>query len=242
MELSDSIQFDVGAYMSAPLPLSAPQQSPPFVQAWLDALAQQRAIAVIRASNWQVGHPMADAVISGGMRLVEVTWNGDRPADLVRRLRAEHPACWVGAGTVLTHQDLRDAIQAGAQFIFSPHTQPDLIQEALQHQVPVIPGALSPTEIVTAWQAGATCVKVFPANLMGGPAYLKSLQGPLGQIPLIPTGGITLDNATDYLQAGAIAIGLAGNLFPAAALAQRDWPQITHQAEKLMQRIQTLSP
>lgn len=243
MELSDSIQVNVGAYTSAPLPLSTQPYSPyPWVQDWLDVLVQQRAIAVVRASTQSVGHHMADAVISGGMELVEVTWNSDRPAELVRRLRAEHPTCWIGAGTILTLQDLREAIQAGAQFVFSPHTSPDLIQEAGQHQVPVIPGALSPTEILTAWHAGATCVKLFPAHLIGGAAYVKSLRGPLGQIPVIPTGGITLDNASAYLQAGAIAVGLAGDLFPAEALLQENWPHITQQARLLMQRVQAIAP
>ncbi|MBF2080561.1 MAG: bifunctional 4-hydroxy-2-oxoglutarate aldolase/2-dehydro-3-deoxy-phosphogluconate aldolase [Synechococcales cyanobacterium T60_A2020_003] len=238
MELSDSFSEDVGAYISASLPLfeqNAFHES--IAQNWLNILYQQRAIAVIRASTLSTGHHMADAVIAGGMQLIEVTWNSDRPADLVRRLRAEYPHCWVGAGTILTWDDLQDAIAAGAQFLFSPHTHPDLIQEAVRCQIPVIPGALSPTEITTAWQAGATCVKVFPANVVGGAEYLKSLQGPLGHIPLIPTGGITLENATKYLQAGAIALGLAGSLFPAEAIATENWTLITQRAMALMQRI-----
>lgn len=242
MELSDSFSEDVGAYTSASLPLFEQNTFPASVtQTWLNILRQQRAIAVIRASKLSTGHHMADAVISGGMQVVEITWNSDRPADLVRRLRAEYPHCWVGAGTILTWHDLQDAIAAGAQFLFSPHTHPDLVQEAVRCHIPVIPGALSPTEIMTAWQAGATCVKVFPANLVGGAEYLKSLQGPLGHIPLIPTGGITLDNAAAYLQAGAIALGLAGSLFPAEAIATKNWSLITQRATALMQRIHKYS-
>ena len=132
---------------------------------------------------------MAQAVAAGGMRLIEITWNSERAADLISQLQSELPNCVIGSGTLLTLEDLQGAIAAGAQFCFTPHTNLTLIQAAAKRQMPIIPGALSPTEIVTAWQAGAPCVKVFPVGAVGGAGYIRSLQGPLGQIPLIPTGG-----------------------------------------------------
>ena len=95
-----------------------------------------------------------------------------------------------------------------------------LIEAAITAEIPIIPGALTPTEIITAWQSGATAVKVFPIQPIGGVSYLQVLQGPIGQIPLIPTGGVTVDNAPDFLAAGAVAVGLAGSLFPPAEIAQ----------------------
>ena len=130
---------------------------------------------------------MAKAVASGGMNLIEITWNSDRPADLIGQLRAELPTCTIGTGTLLNLDQMEQAIAAGAQFLFTPHVDPVMIQAAVSQGIPIIPGALSPTEIVTAWTAGASCVKVFPVGAVGGATYIKSLQGPLGQIPLIPT-------------------------------------------------------
>jgi 2-dehydro-3-deoxyphosphogluconate aldolase/(4S)-4-hydroxy-2-oxoglutarate aldolase len=207
------------------------------IAAWVATVQQQRAIAVIRSPNLGLGRRMAEAVIAGGLSLIEVTWSSVEPVRLIEDLRQRHPHCWIGAGTLLTQQDMQDAIAAGSQFLFSPHVNPDLIAQAVSQAIPVIPGALTPTEIVTAWQAGATCIKVFPIQAVGGAEYIRSLQGPLGQIPLIPTGGVTLDNARRMLDAGAIAVGLSGQLFPKEAIAQQDWGQITERVRCLMQRL-----
>ncbi|MEM9769658.1 MAG: bifunctional 4-hydroxy-2-oxoglutarate aldolase/2-dehydro-3-deoxy-phosphogluconate aldolase, partial [Cyanobacteria bacterium P01_D01_bin.71] len=167
---------------------------------WLTLLRQQRAIAVIRAPTFAAGIQMAAAAVAGGFRLIEITWTSDRPSELVSHLRAQLPSdCVVGVGTVLSASAMQQAISAGAQFGFMPHTDPHLIALCQSHQIPVIPGALTPTEIMTAWNLGASGVKVFPCQAVGGPAYIRHLQGPLGQIPLIPTGGITVDSAQDYL-------------------------------------------
>jgi 2-dehydro-3-deoxyphosphogluconate aldolase / (4S)-4-hydroxy-2-oxoglutarate aldolase len=205
--------------------------------AWLNRLQQQKVIAVIRAAELEVGVAMAKAVAAGGLRLIEVTWNSGDPVKLVHTLQTELPNCCVGAGTLLTLADLQAALAAGAEFLFSPHTDRRLIQTALRHQVPVIPGALSPSEILTAWQAGATCVKVFPVESVGGAAYIRHLQGPMGQIPLIPTGGVTLENASSFIRAGAVAVGLAGQLFPQQAVQTRDWTQIRLRAASVLEQL-----
>jgi 2-dehydro-3-deoxyphosphogluconate aldolase / (4S)-4-hydroxy-2-oxoglutarate aldolase len=200
---------------------------------WLPLVKQHRAIAVIRAPQLDIGCSMARA-IAPVMPLIEITWNSDQPVKLVEMLRSQLPNCVIGAGTLLTVRDVQEAIAAGAQFLFSPHVNLAMIQAAIQQDVPIIPGALTPTEIVTAWQAGASSIKVFPAQSVGGAEYIRALQAPLGYIPLIPTGGVTLENAKDYLGAGAIAVGLAGELFPKGAIASQNWREITHQAERLM--------
>lgn len=204
---------------------------------WFDIVSEQRAIAVIRADDLAVGLQMAKAVAAGGMRLIEITWNSDRPAELIAQLRQELPTCWIGAGTLLEVDSLQKAIAAGAQFLFSPHVNADLIHRATEHAIPIIPGALSPTEIVTAWQTGAASVKVFPVQAVGGATYIHCLQGPLGHIPLIPTGGVTLENAQPLLAAGAIAVGLSGQLFPKAAIATGDWQTVTQRAQTLMEIV-----
>lgn len=204
---------------------------------WLSLVRQQRAIAVIRASTIETGIEMAKAVAAGGMKLIEITWTSTNPTKLIHHLHTELPSCLIGAGTLLTLADLEAAIGAGADFLFSPHTSLVLIQSAVQQQVPIIPGALSPTEIVTAWQAGASCVKVFPIQSVGGADYIRQLQGPLGQIPLIPTGGVTIENARTFIEAGAIAVGLAGQLFPTEAIRQGDWQQVSDRASLLMQKL-----
>jgi len=212
-----------------------------FEQLWLSTLKQERAIAVIRAPTFELGQQMAYAVAAGGMRLIEITRNSDRAPELIAALRAELPDCLVGTGTLLNREHLESAIAAGAQFLFTPHVDFGLIQLALRQGIPIVPGALSPTEIVTAWQAGATSVKVFPVQAVGGAGYIRNLQGPLGQIPLIPTGGVTIENAQDFLAAGAIAVGLSGNLFPPSAVQAGDWQAIVQQAKILRQQVVNVS-
>ncbi len=206
-------------------------------ESWLTLLRQHRSIAVIRASQLSLGRQMAQAVAAGGMPLIEITWNTDRAPELISQLRLELPHCKIGTGTLLNLEQLQQAIDAGAQFLFTPHVDPALIAAAVDAGVPIVPGALSPTEIVTAWNAGASCVKVFPIEAVGGASYIKSLQGPLGQIPLIPTGGVTLENAKSFIAAGAIALGLSGDLFPKALIAAEDWEAIAQRAKTLQQQL-----
>ena len=207
-------------------------------QFWLKLVQQQRAIAVIRAPKIEQGRQMALAVASGGMQLIEITWN-EGSAELISQLRSELPACTIGTGTVLNLDHLGEAIAAGAQFLFTPHVDSEIIQAAVHKGVPIIPGALSPTEIVTAWSKGASCVKVFPVQAVGGASYIKSLQGPLGHIPLIPTGGVTIDNAKEFLLSGAIAVGLSGQLFPQQLVVAGNWEAIAQRAKNLMQQLGT---
>jgi 2-dehydro-3-deoxyphosphogluconate aldolase/(4S)-4-hydroxy-2-oxoglutarate aldolase len=202
--------------------------------AFLQLLRQHRAIAVIRAPDLERGLRMAAAVEAGGLRLIEITWDSAQPALLVDKLRHQWPHCTVGVGTVLSLANLTQAGAAGAQFCFCPHTDSTLIHLAQTLGVPLVPGALTPNEIMAARQLGAAAVKVFPISAVGGASYLRSLQGPLGSIPLVPTGGVTVENASEMIRAGAIAVGLSSGLFPRQALDQGDWAAITQRAAQLV--------
>ncbi|MGF1673722.1 MAG: bifunctional 4-hydroxy-2-oxoglutarate aldolase/2-dehydro-3-deoxy-phosphogluconate aldolase [Rivularia sp. (in: cyanobacteria)] len=204
---------------------------------WLTLLKKHRVIAVIRANKKDLARQMALAVASGGINLIEVTWNTAKAAELVVELRRELSDCIIGAGTLLNLKQMQQAVQAGSQFLFTPHIDPEIISAAVNLNIPIIPGALTPTEIVTAWSLGATCVKVFPIQAVGGVEYIKSLQAPLKQIPLIPTGGVTLENAAEFISSGAIAIGLSSELFPKHLVISEDWDLITQQTETLLQKI-----
>lgn len=204
---------------------------------WFSLVRSQRVIAVIRAPSLELGMQMAKAAAAGGMKLIEITWNSHQAAKLIHQLRVELPACMVGAGTVLTLDQWWEAIAAGSQFFFTPYLNQEMLRTAVEQQVPIVPGALSPTEIVTAWQAGAVAVKVFPVASVGGVDYIRHLQGPLAHIPLIPTGGVTIDNAKAFLQAGAFAVGLSGSLFPAHAINNGNWAEVTQRARTLLHSI-----
>jgi 2-dehydro-3-deoxyphosphogluconate aldolase / (4S)-4-hydroxy-2-oxoglutarate aldolase len=200
---------------------------------WLELLQQQRLIAVIRAPSQQLGLQMALAVAAGGVKLIEITADSDRAWDVIDQLQHDLPTCIIGTGSILTNSQWSNAVSSGAKFMFSPHVDVGLIGRSRSIGIPLIPGAFSPTEIVTAWQAGATSVKVFPIQSLGGADYIRALRNPLGQIPLIPTGGVNLINAKDLIAAGAIAVGLAGSLFPTHLLEKEDWGSITTLAKDL---------
>ena len=204
---------------------------------WLQTLKTHRIIAVIRTQEVSVGLEMARAVAAGGARLIEVTWNSERPAVLVERLRAELPHCVIGCGTLLNQSDLQDAVAAGVQFAFMPHVEARMIRYGRDRGLAMNPGALTPTEVIAAWNAGASAVKIFPVSSIGGADYIRSLQGPMGQIPLIPTGGVTIQNAKAFLEAGAIALGLSGELFPSEAIFQGNWVTLTGRMQILLRSL-----
>ena len=207
-------------------------------QDWLTLIQQQRSIGIIRAPSFEIGLQMAQTAIGGGMTLIEIAWNSDAAAELVAYLRSTFPTCTIGVGTVLTVPDLKNAIAAGAQFALMPHLDCDLIAIAKRREVPIIPGALTPTEIITAWNAKASSVKVFPIQSVGNANYLEALRVPLGHIPMIPTGGVTIENAISLIQAGAIAVGIGGNLFSKQAIASGNWQQIEQQIKMLVNSLQ----
>lgn len=187
-------------------------------------------IAVIHAPSPAAGLAMAEAAIAGGIELLEVTLTSDRPYGLIEQLRERWPQAQVGAGTVIGLDAFEKAAAAGAQFCFSPITEAQVIERAFRRGIPFVAGALTPNEIWQAWQLGSTAVKVFPIQAMGGAAYLKNLRTPMGELPLVPTGGITLENTASLLQAGALALCVGGSLFPQAWVQQQNWDAMAERA------------
>jgi len=178
---------------------------------------------------------LVPASIEGGLCNIEVTMNSDGAEDLIR-LTADLMGGKgnVGAGTVTSVETLDRALKAGATFIVTPAVLPDVIQACVQRKIPVMPGAMTPTEILTAWRLGATMVKVFPADQLG-PGHLKAVKGPFPEIPLMPTGGVTVESLPAFKKAGADAFGVGGPLFDPKQVAAGNWGWFREQAARFAQ-------
>jgi 2-dehydro-3-deoxyphosphogluconate aldolase/(4S)-4-hydroxy-2-oxoglutarate aldolase len=191
-------------------------------------------VPVLRAGSIEQAMALAEAIAAGGVTVLEVTMTVPGALQVIRRLRKECPDMLIGAGTVLDAQTAQMCIQEGAQFVVSPALNFKMIEMCHHHSVALLPGALTPTEIVNAWQAGADVVKVFPASAMGGAKYLTALKGPFPQIEMIPTGGISLANAAEFLAAGAFALGVGSDLVDAKAMAAGKPEVVTEAARKYL--------
>jgi len=195
-------------------------------------------VPVIRASSAREALIAVDAVCKGGIRVVEITMTVPGALEIIGEiLKSQGPAVIVGAGTVLDAKSARRCLDAGAQFLVSPGLDLKTIELARKKGILVMPGALSPTEIIAAWSAGADFVKVFPCGNVGGPRYIKALKGPLPQIPLIPTGGVTLENAAEFILAGSEALGVGGELVNGAALKAGRPEAVTDSARKFVEAV-----
>jgi 2-dehydro-3-deoxyphosphogluconate aldolase/(4S)-4-hydroxy-2-oxoglutarate aldolase len=197
-------------------------------------------IPVLRASSVQVGHALVDAMMAGGITVVEVTMTVPNALTLLHELKQRHgQKLLLGSGTVTDAAQAEATIAAGAEFVVSPSLHPDVIAKTKELGRVSIPGALTPTEVITAWQAGADYVKVFPCSAMGGASYLKSLLAPFPELRLIPTGGVTLQTAPDFLKAGARALGVGTDLVNPAAIADGKPESITNMARAYLEVIRS---
>ena len=204
----------------------------------LNKMIAEGLIPVIRVSSAQEAIDVADAVKEGGVSFIEITMSVQGAIDVIKELSKKYKdEIVLGAGTVLDPETGRAALLAGAQFIVSPTLNLELIQLAHRYSAIVIPGAMTPTEILTAWNAGADMVKVFPAAQLGGPDYLKALKGPLPQILLVPTGGVNLQNAGAYIKAGASALGAGGELVDKKAMKEKKFHVITENTKAFLRAI-----
>ncbi len=179
-----------------------------------DGLAEVPIVGIIRGYPTDAIADVVAAAADGGLRAVEITLDTPGAFDQIVLARATRPELTVGVGSVLDTGQVRDAADAGAAFVVTPTCEPQVIESAARRALPCIPGAATPTEIRTALAAGASAVKVFPADLLGGPAFLAAVMSPLRRPPLVPTGGIDVSTAADYLRAGAVAVGASSALFP----------------------------
>jgi 2-dehydro-3-deoxyphosphogluconate aldolase/(4S)-4-hydroxy-2-oxoglutarate aldolase len=211
-------------------------------QQQLERVFRSVIVAVIRAPSGEQLLDVAQALLAGGVEVMEVTFTVPGAGRVIERV-AERlgDKILLGAGTVLDAETARIALLAGAEFIVSPSTNLEVIRICRRYGKLAMPGAFTPTEVVTAFEAGADLVKIFPCDV-GGPAYLKALHGPLPQIPLMPTGGITLENAADYLKAGACALGVGGSLVESKAVTDRDFARIEEQARRFQAIVRETRP
>lgn len=197
-------------------------------------------IPVVRASSADEAVQVVEAIRAGGVSLLEITMTVPGAVQVIQTLTKEFgDGAIVGAGTVLDAQTAAACIAAGAKFIVSPALNPETIAFCREHDVAVMPGALTPTEIVTAWNAGADFVKVFPCGALGGASYIKSLKAPLPQIELVPTGGVTLTTAASFIQAGAAAIGVGADLVDVKAIRAGEADKITAAAQAYVAAIRS---
>src|SRR3954454_16961258 len=183
-------------------------------------------VAVVRAESGESLVKVVRALAEGGVTAAEITFTVPDAVDVNRHVRKEvGDAVALGAGTVLDTETARVALLAGAEYIVSPTVNVDVIRLCRRYDKAIMPGAFTPTEVVTAWEAGADVVKIFPADV-GGPAYLKALRGPLPQVRVMPTGGVDLDTAESFLKAGACCLGVGGSLVEPKAIAAGDFGRI----------------
>jgi len=188
-------------------------------------------IPVLRAKSVAQGRAVVDAMVAGGVTVVEVTMTVPGAIDLLKELQKAYGAkLLLGSGTVTTADQAQATIDAGAEFVISPSLHPEVIARTKANKKLSCPGALTPTEVITAWNAGADYVKIFPCSAVGGASYLKSLLAPFPHLKLIPTGGVTLDTAASFIKAGARALGVGSDLVNLAAVDAGNAETITETA------------
>ncbi len=201
----------------------------------VDRIREIGVVPVVRANSSEEALAAVEAIRAGGIPILEITMTVPGAVKIIEEL-AKRDAL-IGAGTVLDAETARQCIDAGARFIVSPSLDIPTIETCNALDVPVFPGALTPTEVVTAWKAGADAVKIFPANSVGGATYLKSLKAPLPQIELIPTGGVSLKNAGELIAAGAFALGVGADLVDIGAIRKGDVASITAKAREYVAAV-----
>jgi 2-dehydro-3-deoxyphosphogluconate aldolase / (4S)-4-hydroxy-2-oxoglutarate aldolase len=199
------------------------------------ALDETRLVAILRHTAPDLAIETVTALLAGGVRVIEVTFNSAGVLDMLRAIQHHFgDRVVLGVGTVLDQESAAAALDLGAVFVVSPHVDPELVAFVAGRGVLCIPGALSATEVLTAWRAGAALVKVFPAGSVG-PSFVKDLRGPLGHIPLLPTGGLTLENAAAFVDAGAWGLGIGSALADGALIRGRRFEELEKRARQFVQ-------
>jgi 2-dehydro-3-deoxyphosphogluconate aldolase / (4S)-4-hydroxy-2-oxoglutarate aldolase len=204
----------------------------------MDRIRAVGLVPVVRAGSADEAFAAVEAIRAGGIPILEITLTVPGAVEIIRQLTKRiGDDALIGAGTVLDAEMAQECIDAGARFIVSPALDIPTIELCRRAVVPVFAGAMTPTEILTAWKAGANAVKVFPANAVGGATYLKSVKAPLPQIELLPTGGVNLKNAAEFIKAGAFALGVGADLVDLVALRRGDAAAITEKAKQYVAAV-----
>ena len=203
-----------------------------------DRIAEIGVVPVVRASSSREALIAAEAVCQGGIPIVEITMTVPGAVEVIRELsKSSASEVLIGAGTVLDPETARRCLDAGAQFLVSPGLNLQTVELAVREKILIMAGALTPTEGITAWNAGSDFVKIFPCGQVGGAKYIKALKGPLPQIPLVPTGGVNLSTAAEFIEAGAAALGIGGELVQAEALKSGKSQIIADNARKFVEIV-----
>ena len=203
----------------------------------MQIIEESGVIAIMRAQSSGQLLQAADAIQAGGVQAIEVTMTTPGALEVIAEARKRYGAeLLFGAGTVLDPETGRAAILAGAQFVVAPTLNLGLIEMCLRYSIPVMPGAYTPTEALTAWEAGADIVKIFPADV-GGPAYLKAIRAPLPQLKLCPVGGVDLDTAADFIKSGAACLGVGSALINQKLLDSGDFAELTRRAVRFREEV-----
>lgn len=204
----------------------------------LNRLLESKIVAIVRLDDGEDLLNVAEALLNGGVSVIEFTMTTPGALDMISATAEQFgDDILIGAGTILDPETARAAILAGSEFIVTPTLNLDTIKLCRRYGKPIMPGALTPTEILTAWEAGGDIIKVFPAGQLGGPSYLKAILAPLPQIRVAPTGGVNAENAADYLAAGAVGVGVGGNLVSKSAVQSKNWSVITDEAKRLVEAV-----
>ena len=203
----------------------------------LKFIEDYKAVAVLRLPSPELYDPVEEALISGGVKIIEITMTTPNALDIIKAATSKKRSdCVIGVGSVTDADTTEKAIDAGAQFVVSPVVKKSVIETCQKHQVAAIPGAFTPTEIDFAHELGADIIKVFPAGTLG-PSYIRAVLAPMPHLKLMPTGGVTPDNVSGWIQAGAVAVGLGSALVDDASLANKTFDNIRDQAKKLTNKI-----
>ena len=204
----------------------------------LAALREGGIVPVIRADSADTALRIVDALIAGGIRTLEITMTVPDAIGVIKAVADRFgSSVLLGAGTVTSRALAEGALGAGAEFLVTPCVVPDVLAVAKERDVAVLPGAMTPTEVFTAWSSGGDIVKIFPASNVGGASYLKALKGPFPQIPLCPTGGVNLQTIGEFVKAGASAVGVGGELVSKAAIDAGDYGKITELAKQYVSAL-----
>ncbi len=208
-------------------------------QQTLQALKDTGVVAVIRADKAEDLVDVGRALRQGGVQFIEITMTVPGAIAVIERATAalQHDGVYIGAGTVLDSETARQAILAGANYVVSPVFRPDVVALCRRYSVAVMPGAMTPTEVLNAWEAGADVVKIFPAGV-GGPQFFKDLKGPFPHIEIMPTGAVNRETAPAFIKAGACAVGVGGELVGKPLIAARDFATITKNAADFLALVQ----
>lgn len=203
----------------------------------MDEIERAGVVAIIRTQEAERVRWVADALVAGGVRTLEITMTVPGAVEIIRRLTEDPPGpLLLGAGTVLGGEAARQVVDAGACFVVSPVHDPEVMAVCRGRDVAVLPGCFTPTEILAAWRAGADIVKVFPAGTVGT-RFIRDVRAPLPEVKLMPTGGVTAENAGDWIRAGAVAVGVGSALADPTAIAEADYASLTVQARRLVEAV-----